>query len=87
MYAAFSTKRTRGRWLPGVELEVRTSSKNKSMRITWPDGTLVQAYFTAKGDNKSQVQVQHTGLAKAADVDAAKAAWAERLATLAEVLA
>ena len=86
LYKAFSTKRTRDRWLADVALEIRTSTVDKSMRISWPDGTSVHAYFTAKGAGKSQVAIQHVGLAKKAEIDKRKGYWGERLAALAETL-
>ena len=86
LYRAFSVKRTRERWLPGVDLKIRTSTVDRSMRITWPDGTSVHAYLTGKGPRKSQVAVQHMGLESRKDVDARKAFWAERFSALGEVL-
>jgi hypothetical protein len=87
LYRAFSVKRTRDRWLPGVDLRVRTSIVDKSMRISWPDGTSVHALFVAKGPRKSQLAVQHVGLARKQDGERAKAYWAERFAELAAILA
>jgi uncharacterized protein YndB with AHSA1/START domain len=57
LYRAFHDARTRARWLPGVELTVRTATRGKSMRITWPDRTSVAVEFTSKGPAKSQVAV------------------------------
>ena len=59
LYRAFSDPRTRTRWLPDVKLTVRTATRNKSMRLTWPDNTSVQLGFFAKGVAKAQVQIQH----------------------------
>ena len=87
LYKAFSATRTRNRWLPGIELTVRTATPEKSMRISWHDGTSVNAYFTAKGETKSQVAVQHVKLTSKADAATMKEYWAERLAALAELLA
>ncbi|MHC4416914.1 MAG: hypothetical protein ACYS0G_16730 [Planctomycetota bacterium] len=86
LYRAFSVKRTRERWLPGVDLKIRTSTAEKSMRITWPDETSVHAYFTSKGPQKSQVAIQHVGLPAKKDVAARKEFWAERFGVLAEIL-
>jgi hypothetical protein len=86
LYRAFSDARTRERWLPGVTLEVRTARSGKSMRITWPDRTLVALGFTGKGPAKSQVQVQHSKLADQAAATRMKQFWEERLVGLAEVL-
>jgi len=87
LYRAFSDRRARARWLPGVALTVRTATRDKSMRITWPDGTSVEVYFTRKGPAKSQVSVQHRKLADRGAATRMKAYWAERLAALADRLA
>jgi hypothetical protein len=87
LYRAFSVKRTRERWLAGVDLKIRTSIADKSMRITWPDGTSVHAYFVGKGPRKSQLAVQHIGLARKQDVERVKAYWSERFAELGALLA
>ncbi len=86
LYRAFSTARTRNRWLPGVEWNVRKSTADKSIRLTWDDGCPVNLYFTAKDKNKSHVSVQHGKLARKTDVDRVKAFWGEHLGTLAEML-
>ncbi len=57
------------------------------MRITWPNATSVELYFTGKGAAKSQVHVQHCKLANQAAAKDMKAYWADRLAVLEEVLA
>jgi len=86
LYKAFSTKRIRERWLPGVALKIRSSAVDKSMRMTWPDGTKVDVYFTAKTSTKSQVAVQHRGLATSTAMTDAKVYWAERLTALGQLL-
>ncbi len=87
LYHAFGDKRTRARWLPGVDLTVRTATRNKSMRITWPDRTSLVVGFTRKGAGKSEVALQH---GKLPDRDAQvrmKEYWADRLGALQGVLA
>lgn len=86
LYRAFSIARTRRRWLGDVELTVRKSTPEKSMRITWDDGSAVDVYFTAKGAAKSQVAIQHRKLASKADIEERKRFWGERLADLASLL-
>ncbi|MEM6674838.1 MAG: hypothetical protein AAF726_18465 [Planctomycetota bacterium] len=86
LYKAFATKRVRERFLPGIEMTIRTSTKDKSMRISWPGETSVHLYFTDKGPAKSQVQVQQVGLASKADAETAKGEWHERLKSLGELL-
>lgn len=86
LYRAFHDARSRRRWLGGVKLTVRTAVPDKSMRVTWPDGTSVEVYFVAKGTAKSQVAVQHRKLADKSSADRMKAWWAERLGALEAML-
>jgi len=87
LYRAFSEKRRRQRWLPDAGVTVRTSQREKSMRLTWPDETSVEIAFVAKEEGKSQVVIQHRRLASRAEMDTMKAYWTERLAALGRELA
>jgi hypothetical protein len=87
LYGAFSTPRGRAAWLPGVNLTVRTATRNRSLRITWGDGTSVDLLFTARTRAKSQVQLDHDKLGSRAAVDRMKAYWGERFDALAGQLA
>jgi hypothetical protein len=87
LYRAFNDSRTRARWLPGVDLTVRTATRGKWMRITWPDRTSVAVGFASRGAGKSQVAVQHEKLADRAAQVRMKQYWAERLDALGQVLA
>lgn len=87
LYRAFADVRNRRHWLDAADtLIVRTATPEKSMRVTWPDGTRVHLQFTPKGDAKSTVAVQHEGLARKSDVAAAKESWSRRLDALGELL-
>lgn len=85
LYAAFANARVRRKWLPGA-FEIRTSAVEKRMRVGWPDGTLLELYFTAKGPAKSAVAVQHSKLADKPAAERMKAWWSERLEALAQLL-
>jgi len=87
LYRAWHDARTRARWLPGVDLTVRTATRGKSMRITWPDLTSVAVGFASRGPGKSQVAVQHGNLPDRAAAARVKQYWTERLGALGEVLA
>jgi len=87
LYRAWSDAGTRARWLPGVDLTIRTATRHKSMRITWPDKTSVQVGFAARRAAKSQVQVQHAKLPDQGAATKMKQYWEGRLAALQEVLA
>jgi hypothetical protein len=87
LYRAFHDARTRRRWLGAVELTIRSAAADKSVRLTWPDGTTVDLYFAAKHAAKSQLAVQHRKLADKASADRLKAWWTERLTALEATLA
>ena len=86
LYHAFDDPRVRARWLPNVNLSVRTAAREKSMRITWPDRTLLIVGFMAKANGKSQVALQHTKLPDNAAAAQMKQYWTERLDDLEDVL-
>jgi hypothetical protein len=87
LYRAFVDTRTRGRWLPGVNLTVRTATREKSMRITWPDKTSVEVGFMRKAPGKSLVALTHSKLPDHDSITRMKRYWTERLGALEEVLA
>ena len=86
LFGAWKTPRSRARWLEHPELTIRTSTPNKSMRITWEDETHVDVHFTEKGPDKSQVAVQHKKLASKRDAERRKQYWGDNLASLKERL-
>jgi uncharacterized protein YndB with AHSA1/START domain len=87
LYRAWQNARTRARWLPDVRPVIRTATRDKSMRVTWPDGTLVMVGFAAKGAAKSQVAIQHARLPDRETATRMKEFWAARLGALTQVLA
>lgn len=86
LFDAWANAARRRRWLDGVAPRVRTATASKSMRLQWPDGTLVVVGFLVKGHAKSTVAVTHTKLRDRAASDKAKAYWADRLDALGSVL-
>jgi len=85
LYKAFGA-RLRKRWLGDVDLTVKKASVEKSMRITWDDGSPLDVYFWDKGPHKSQVQLQHRQHATKAAADERRAYWTEKLAALSDLL-
>jgi hypothetical protein len=77
----------RSRWLPDAKLTVRKATPNRSLRITWEDGTSVNCWFLAKGRSKSVVQLSHAKLRTRDEVTRMKRYWTERLDALALLLA
>jgi hypothetical protein len=86
LFHAWADENTRRRWLGDVGVVVRTARAPKSMRLQWPDDTLVVVGFTAKGAARSGVALAHTKLRERAACGEARTAWAERLDKLAASL-
>ncbi|MEM6928488.1 MAG: hypothetical protein AAF602_16250 [Myxococcota bacterium] len=76
LYAAFGDGARDG-WM-GEPAVVRTATENRSMRLTWPDGTVVSAWFTDKGPDKSAVAIQHEKLDSEERRQLEKEQWGER---------
>jgi hypothetical protein len=87
LFRAWEHEATRRRWLDGVKASVRSSRAPKAMRLQWPDGTVVIAGFTPKGDAKSMVALAHTKLPDKESAARSKQYWTERLESLASLLA
>ncbi|MBI1941147.1 MAG: DUF4287 domain-containing protein [Acidobacteria bacterium] len=87
LYAAWESAKTRSLWLGDSKLVVRKATPRKSMRFTWVDGkTSLEARFSAKGQGKSVVTVQHGKLPDAEAARRMKAYWGEQLDHLKGVL-
>ncbi len=88
LYEAWESPRARRKWLgEGAPFTVRKSTPNKSMRITWVDGTSnVDVNFTSKGPAKSHVAVEHGKLPDARSVARVKRRWGENLERLKHLL-
>ena len=86
LYAAFNSRRGRNRWLGPVDIKVGATIKNRSIRMTWPDGKPVVVWFEAKGPKKSVAGVTHHKLPDKPAAEKIKAEWSERLKKLEEVL-
>lgn len=84
LFAAWEEGR-RGDWFPDA-LEVRRATKNKSMRITWPDGSGVDVNFYDKGGSKAVVAIEHGKLPDEGAVAAVKDLWSSALDRLKSTL-
>jgi uncharacterized protein YndB with AHSA1/START domain len=86
MFEAVSTPRGRKAWLPERGITVRKTTPDKTIRMTWSNGTSVEFYFIDKGAAKSQVALQHRKLASKAEAEKMRKYWGERLDALAATL-
>jgi hypothetical protein len=82
LFSAWVDENLRKKWLAEHTLTIRKATADKSMRITWPDGTNLEVYFYPKGDAKSQVTVQHSRLQDADSVAQVKRFWSDTLSRL-----
>jgi uncharacterized protein YndB with AHSA1/START domain len=82
-YAAFIDPGIRERWLPGVELRVRTARPDRAARFDWEDGaTRIGVTFAASDQGRCDVAVEHERLKSRVDADQAQAFWKDHLGTL-----
>jgi uncharacterized protein YndB with AHSA1/START domain len=86
VYDAWGNARKRALWLPGSKLTIRKATENKSLRITWGDGTMIEVGLYPKGTGRTQIAVQHGRLASARAAAAQKAFWGDALDRLAQLL-
>lgn len=86
LFRAWVDDRVRHRWLVGVKTSVRTATAPKSLRLQWPDGTIVAVGFMAKGSAKSVAALAHMKLGDKATADNLKKYWTDRLDALASLL-
>jgi hypothetical protein len=81
-FAAWRDPALREKWLPRTPLTVRKATPHKSIRILWPDGTLVSVNFWPKGPLKCSVVPQHGRLTTPEAADKMKTYWAAKLEAL-----
>ncbi|MGC4879941.1 hypothetical protein ACLQ26_27195 [Micromonospora sp. DT43] len=87
LFEAFADETVRARWLPDVEMRVRTATAPRSFRADWAGGpTRVVAGFDAVGESKARVSILHEKLVGAEQAVELKAYWRDRLAALKALL-
>jgi hypothetical protein len=84
LYRAFADPRERRAWLPEAGLAMRSATRNKVVRLAWPDGTRVEARFQGKGPGKAVVQLEQGPFTDKAAADQLRLFWSGRLDALAE---
>lgn len=83
LYKAWADARIRRRWMPDAQLAISTATPSKSLRSRWgQDGGRLDVDFYPKGDDKTQVTVQHSQLPNARAAERMKKFWKERLEAL-----
>ena len=82
LYDAWADEDKRAAWLGEGGLTVRKATPDKSLRITWRDGSNLDVNLYAKGEEKSQVAIQHSKLPDAESAARIKAFWGSALGRL-----
>jgi|GEM_PF-858082 len=82
LFAAWMDEAARNSWLGEGKLSIRGVTENRSLRARWEDDTPVDVRFTAKGDAKSEVSVDHRRIVDEEAAAAQKALWKDALGRL-----
>ncbi|WP_433319075.1 hypothetical protein ACQP0U_13475 [Micromonospora sp. CA-269861] len=83
LFEAFADETARARWLPDVEVRVRTATPPRIFRADWAGGpTRIVVGIGAVGESKARVSIVHEKLTGAEQATELKAYWRERLAAL-----
>ena len=84
LFEVWDDARTRGAFLKEAVV-MSTRNPGKNLRFAWErDGGRVEVRFVAKGQDKAQVTVDHTGLGSSAAVKRMKTFWADALSQVGE---
>jgi uncharacterized protein YndB with AHSA1/START domain len=86
LYDAFLDEDARRRWLPDAEFSVRIATPPRSIRLNWGDGSRVEVALTAKGPEKTTINVQQNKLPDAEAAERMKTYWAAALERLQALL-
>jgi hypothetical protein len=84
LYRAFADPRERRAWRPVARASVLSATRNKVVRLAWPDGTRVEARFHSQGTGKAMVQLEQGPFADKAGAERLRLFWSGRLGALAE---
>lgn len=88
LFRSWAESSRRNRWLNDKDMNLRTSTPNKSLRLDWCDKkTILSVNLYPKAVNKSQVVVQHGKLANSTQAEKMKKYWKTALERLYSYLA
>ena len=82
VYDQWADESKRQLWLGAPAPAVRKAIPQRSLRLTWHDGSWVNVGFESKGHGKTQVALSHERLPNAKAVATYKTFWKEALARL-----
>ena len=83
LYSSWIDEKQRNKWLGKEKIIIRKATENKSARITWSDNeTSLSIDFYLKGENKSQIVVQHMKIGDSKTAANLKSFWGIKLDAL-----
>jgi hypothetical protein len=82
LYAATANSVQRRQWFPKGAFELSSQTKDKYFRGSWNQSARLEIGFFAKVQDKAQIAVQVSKLAKQADVELEREAWKAALSRL-----
>jgi uncharacterized protein YndB with AHSA1/START domain len=87
VFTAWVDDSMRIRWMPQNIIEIRKSTKDRSLRIKWLENSSpVNVDFYPKGDGKTQISINHDKLDNQEDVTRLKDFWKKALEQLNQIL-
>ena len=87
VYAAWVDDSIRKQWIPGKEILIKKATTDRSLRITWLENqSSVDVLFYPRGEEKSQVTINHGKLTNQDEVNQIRQYWGEALVRLKELL-
>jgi uncharacterized protein YndB with AHSA1/START domain len=87
LFEAWVNDDLRRQWLGDEPIIIRKATPDRSVRVTWSDGkTSVEVNLWPKGEEKSQVALQHSKLENPEEVARMKAYWGDAVERLKQVL-
>jgi uncharacterized protein YndB with AHSA1/START domain len=87
LFEAVANAKQRAKWFDGLTITRTASTKNKSVRLKFDDGTGVDIRFTVKDGGKTILGLGHTKLPSKDVADRMKRFWSERLDRLKALVA
>ena len=86
LYAATASAAKRRKWFPPGEFAPSSSTAGKYFRAAWNETARLDIGYYPKDDNKTQIAIQVSKLARKADVESERAAWKAALLRLKELV-
>ena len=82
VFNAINDPTERSEWLPSLDITITTARPGKSIRATVSDGTRLDVNIYAKGEERTQIAIQHEKIPDADTAETWKTFWTHALDSL-----